>query len=50
MQVDPMKPKLTSSPGSKRLKVKIDTSHIHGGDLLPFRDLSLFLSQFVLDS
>jgi len=22
-----------------------DSSHIHGGDLLPFRDLSLFLSQ-----
>jgi len=23
------------------------SSHIHGGDLLPFRDLSLFLSQLV---
>jgi hypothetical protein len=26
------------------------TSHIYGGDLLPFRNLSLFLSQLVLEA
>ena len=29
---------------------RISPSHIHGGDLLPFRDLSLFLSQLVLEA
>jgi len=26
------------------------SSHIHGGDLLPFRNVSLFLSQLVLEA
>ena len=33
-----------------RLVGPLTSSHIHGGDLLPFRDLSLFLSQLVLEA
>jgi len=29
---------------------RCQAAHIHGGDLLPFRDLSLFLSQLVLEA
>jgi hypothetical protein len=41
---------MTSGGGKVRRCRLTLSSHIHGGVVLPFRDLSLFLSQLVLDS
>jgi len=45
-----LQPGLLNQAASYDVASTIHPTHVHGGDLLPFRDLSLFLSQLVLEA